>query len=524
MKTLEFFRTKLGHITCVIAIVGAAIFGTSATYEYLHFQKNKVFLNELSQKLLRRTELAADYAIIALNDADEKGLNKCELGSLTELSSLLFRRSNIKDIAILDRQGNVNCSVVSRFSASLSVDISNKKRFQTSNDQISFVDLELKDNGMIGIIWQFENYGLMALVNIDTLLFDIFPSKLRADSVSAIGFDADHPIGLRDSAIMQNMAAMRQNELISFATMSNRYPLRAELGATKQNLIAYSRENMAPIVFGGGIIGLIFGLLIAQLLSRPINPLHSIRKGIKNEEFVPYIQPLFDMKNRQIIGGEALMRWVKADGSIVPPSVFIPLAEDSGLIVPMTRSIIKQTLHQIGGALSQDRSMKISFNITPTDLVSDGFAGELDKLVEASSVLAKQVILEITERQQFEDVKLAIAVIEDLKSKGYRVALDDTGTGHNGLSYVQDLQANIMKIDKKFVDFISVDETGTEIIQMLVDLAKRMNMQTIAEGIETEDQARVLTKLGVDQGQGYLVAKPMPTDKFCDELRKQANG
>jgi sensor c-di-GMP phosphodiesterase-like protein len=419
-------------------------------------------------------------------------------------------------------QGNINCYVVSRFSSALPVDISNKKRFTTSNDQISFVDLELKDNGMIGIIWQFETYGLMALINIDTLLFDIFPSDWRADSISEIGFDKDHPIGLRDSTILENMVAMK-GELTSFATVSSRYPLRAELGVTEQKLIAHARENMAPILFGGSIIGLIFSLLIAQLLSRPTNPLHSIRQGIKNEEFVPYVQPLFDMKNRQIIRGEALMRWVKADGSIVPPTVFIPLAEDSGLIVPMTRSIIQQTLQQIGKDYAQDRSMKISFNITPTDLVSEGFVDELDNLVSASSVAVEQVILEITERQQFEDVNLAIAVIEELKSKGYRVALDDTGTGHNGLSYVQDLQADIMKIDKKFVDFIAIDETGTEIIQMLVDLAKRMKMQTIAEGIETEDQARILTKLGVDQGQGYLVAKPMPTNTFCDELRKQAN-
>ena len=163
MKHLDFFITKLGYVTIVVVIASAATFCTSATYEYLHLQQNKLYLDQLSQKLLRRTELAVDYTIIALNDADERGLNKCQLNTLSDLSSLLFSRSNIKDIAILDRQGNINCSVISRFSSASPVNISNKKRFITSNDQISFVDLELKDNGMIGVIWQFETYGLMAL-------------------------------------------------------------------------------------------------------------------------------------------------------------------------------------------------------------------------------------------------------------------------------------------------------------------------------------------------------------------------
>jgi sensor c-di-GMP phosphodiesterase-like protein len=510
----NFFKTKLGYFSVVLVLSISALFGTKVAYEYFHFKQNKTYLQDLSQRLLVRAELAADYAILALHEANVSAASTCDVESINRLSGILYSRGNIKDIAILDKAGNIRCTAIASESAVADFNLSEKKTFISLNENIKFLEIGTGKNGLIGISWQFENSGLMALINLDTLLFDVFPSDWRDNSVASIGFNSENPIGARDNAMAS------EKSLVTYSASSSRYPLFVELSVKKEQLITHQRGNELAFIVGGGILGIIFSLLVAQLLSRPDNPVTLIKRGIEGDEFIPFVQPLFDLKSRKIIGGEALMRWVKPDGEMIPPYKFIPIAEDSGLIVQMTRTIIKQTLEQVGDILNRDQSLKISFNIIPADLASDCFVNDLMSIVGCCNVRPEQIVLEITERQEIEDTKKTVEQIKILKDLGFRVALDDTGTGHNGLSYVQDLQADIIKIDKKFVDFIS-DDGGDEIVQILVQLAKRMKMETIAEGVETEKQAKILTKLGVDQGQGYLIAKPMPPEEFCAQVDKQ---
>lgn len=510
----NFLKTKLGYAAVVLVLSIAALLGTKVTYDYFHLKQNKSYLEDLNQRLLVRAELAADYAILTLHEANINSASTCSSESIESLSSILYTRGNIKDIAILDQAGNISCTVITNEAAITHFNQTDKKTFVSRNDNIKFLEAGRSEDGLIGISWQFEKSGMMALINLDTLLYDIFPSDWRDNSVASIGFDSENLIGTRASTI----AAL--NELVTYNASSSRYPLYVELSVKEEQLATHQRESETIVLIGGGILGLIFSLLVAQLLSRPANPVTLIKRGIADQEFIPYVQPLFDLKTRKIIGGEALMRWIKPNGDMVPPYKFIPIAEDSGLIVPMTRTIIRQTLNQVNDILQRDHSFKISFNIIPADLASDCFVKDLIEIVGSYNIRPEQIVLEITERQEIEDTKKTVEQIQILKALGFRVALDDTGTGHNGLSYVQDLQADIIKIDKKFVDFIS-DDGGDEIVQMLVHLAKRMKMETIAEGIETEEQARILTKLGVDQGQGYLVAKPMPPAEFCTQVNKQ---
>lgn len=511
----KFLRTKSGFGLIVITMGALACLLTKVSYDYLHLERNKVYLEQLSQRLLLRAELAADYAVISLNEADSQGYSNCSTQSFDKLVDMLYSRGNLKDFAVLGPMGMVKCSVLGGLRPDFLQDVSENQKFSTLNDDIEFIKMGEEHQGQIGVNWQFDGYSILAVMNIDALLFDIFPADWRDNSIAKISFDDSNLIGTRVKQTENSDV-----EYFGYMAKSQRYPLMTDLSVSKPALAAHNRQSEGVILWGGTIIGLVFGLLLAQILGRPENPIAEISRAIDNDEFVPFVQPLFDLQNRKIIGGEALTRWIKADGSLVPPSKFIDLAEDSGLIVPMTRSIIRQTLHQVGNILELDRSLKIAFNITPDDLLSDGFSAQMLSLVKGSKVHAQQIVFEITERQEIGNSDKAKQVIDALKKLGFRVALDDTGTGHNGLSYIQDLQADIIKIDKKFVDFVA-DGEGNYIVEMLVRLAKRMKMQTVAEGIETEDQAMALQKLGVDQGQGYLVAKPMPPVEFCEQLAKQ---
>ncbi len=128
----------------------------------------------------------------------------------------------------------------------------------------------------------------------------------------------------------------------------------------------------------------------------------------------------------------------------------------------------------------------------------------------------EQIIIEITERQPFEDILSAEIVIQKLRELGFVMSLDDTGTGHNGLSYVQNLGVDILKIDKHFVDLVGIDRVATKIVEMLVHLSYELNISTVAEGIETSAQLTVLKEMGVDKGQGYLIAKPLTPKMFME--------
>jgi c-di-GMP phosphodiesterase len=241
---------------------------------------------------------------------------------------------------------------------------------------------------------------------------------------------------------------------------------------------------------------------------------------LARQEFKPYYQPTFDLRTGDISGCEALARWVRADGSIVPPLSFIPLAETSGRIEPMTWQILATALRELQPRLRDDKYFKLSVNIVPRHMVSDGFVETLRRVVAGTKVSARQIVLEVTERAELPDLNQAAAVVKQLRELGFRVAMDDVGVGHSGLSQIKALGANTIKIDKFFVDTITQDEAAATIIGMLVRLARELHMSVIAEGIETPEQMQALLACGVEEGQGYLVSPPLPFAKFNEFLER----
>jgi c-di-GMP phosphodiesterase len=209
---------------------------------------------------------------------------------------------------------------------------------------------------------------------------------------------------------------------------------------------------------------------------------------------------------------------VHRDGSVTPPMNFIPLAESSGRIERITWQILALALKEMHQRLAADKYFTMSVNITPRHLLSEGFVDRLRHEVWGSGVAARQITLEVTEREAFPDLEQAAAVIEALREHGFKVALDDVGVGHSGLSQIKRLGVDTMKIDKFFVDTIAQDGSVATIVEMLVRLAAKLRMNVIAEGIETAEQRQALLACGVESGQGYLVSPPLPFAKFEEFL------
>ena len=205
-----------------------------------------------------------------------------------------------------------------------------------------------------------------------------------------------------------------------------------------------------------------------QVVARPKNPVAELDRALAAREFEPYLQPIFNLHTGAIVGCEILARWLRSDGTVIPPSRFIQLAESSGRIEPITWQIVSAALGELQPRLKLDKAFQVYVNIVPRHIMAPGFVDRLRAIVAAAKVSPRQIVLEITERDELEDLARAASVIAELREYGFKVAIDDVGVGHSGLSQVQRLGANILKIDKFFVDSLGRDSTADAVVRMLV--------------------------------------------------------
>jgi EAL domain-containing protein (putative c-di-GMP-specific phosphodiesterase class I) len=192
----------------------------------------------------------------------------------------------------------------------------------------------------------------------------------------------------------------------------------------------------------------------------------------------------------------------------VLPGAFIPLAESSGLIRAMTRDLMRHVCAEAGTALGKRPGMKISLNFAGKLFSDQSIVKDVRKIFSASSIKLLRVVLEVTERDPIKNFTEARQVIAALQGLGVRIAIDDFGTGHGGLSYMLRLGVDIIKIDKMFVDAIGTDRNSTTIVETLIDLARNMRMDVVAEGVENFEQVVHLRELGIRSAQGYVFAPP----------------
>ncbi|EOC1519115.1 EAL domain-containing protein [Cronobacter turicensis] len=259
--------------------------------------------------------------------------------------------------------------------------------------------------------------------------------------------------------------------------------------------------------------GILFSIAIAfwllRLLRRLQSPRYRLQDGIKNNELVMHYQPIIRLADGRPTGAEALIRWPQPDGSMLTPDIFIPLAEQTGLIGPLTRRIVHNVLTDLGDWLRAHPQQHISINISAFDLHDPHFVDMFSQALAQHGVAPHQLALEITERG-FADPALSGPVIARLRAAGHKIYIDDFGTGYSSLSYLEDLDVDILKIDKSFVDALEYKTVTPHIIEM----AKTLRLEMVAEGVESESQALWLRQHGVQYAQGWLYSKALPAEVF----------
>jgi diguanylate cyclase (GGDEF)-like protein len=246
--------------------------------------------------------------------------------------------------------------------------------------------------------------------------------------------------------------------------------------------------------------------------------------AVERGELSMHYQPIISLKDGSLTGFEALLRWNHHKLGFIPPAKFVPIAENTGLIIPITNWILSETCRRIAEwqKLSfATRELMVSVNISGKHLSNTSLISDVKRALSESGLAPSSLKLEITESAAMENATRTIEILKTLKDLGVRLSIDDFGTGYSSLSYLHRFPVDTLKIDRSFVNSVGENGEDSEILQTIVSLAKNLKMRVIAEGIETESQLNILKNLGCDYGQGYLMSKPLPKDAMEELLHQK---
>jgi len=240
-----------------------------------------------------------------------------------------------------------------------------------------------------------------------------------------------------------------------------------------------------------------------------------LRRAIERRELGVHYQPIVGMESGRVMGFEALLRWNHPRHGQMAPGQFLRVAEETGLIVPIDRWVIRQACHQMviwNDMYGTDHPFWMSVNVSGKHFTDTSLPGLVAEVCDETGVQGKSLRLELTESVLMDDVELAKATLNELKSLGVRISIDDFGTGYSCLSSLHRFPIDTLKIDRSFVSQMHMTAENSEIVRTIVELAKNLNMKVVAEGVETPDQFADLRALDCDFGQGFLFSKPAPSE------------
>ncbi|QIC87996.1 cyclic di-GMP phosphodiesterase [Serratia liquefaciens] len=350
-----------------------------------------------------------------------------------------------------------------------------------------------------------EDTGVLATLDIALMPYQLFTSRPeRAPAIAII---------LGDRALTSfspNLMPVNQ--------LPNEKADRISIAGTPMTILFYNQKltpnDIRLTLMGSLVLSLMIGVLCYYMLLLRQSPERALMRGIKRNEFFIEYQPVFHTQSGTIGGLEALIRWQHPIEGRIPPDLFIPYAESEGLIVPLTRHLfrlIAEDAPKLATALPQ--GAKLGLNISPSHLSAPTFHHDVYELLAQLPGDYFTLVFEITERGMVEESN-ALAEFDWLHQQGIEIAIDDFGTGHSALIYLERFSMDYLKIDRGFVNSIGQDTVTAPVLDAVISLAKKLKMQTVAEGVETAEQVSFLQEQDVNFMQGYYYSRPLSIDNF----------
>jgi diguanylate cyclase (GGDEF)-like protein len=250
----------------------------------------------------------------------------------------------------------------------------------------------------------------------------------------------------------------------------------------------------------------------------------SLRRALEREEFVVYYQPKIDADSRKITGVEALVRWRHPELGMISPAEFIPLAEETGVIVPLGDWVLQQACTEMRKLIEQGFDLSVAVNFSLRQLHQDALVDRVQKILEETGLSGSHLHLEITESSLMRDMNTAIETLTDLRDLGIRISLDDFGTGYSSFGHLKRLPIDVLKIDRSFIRDVTTDADDASLTMAMISLAHNLRLKVVAEGVEDEDQVRFLDLLRCDEYQGYYFSRPLPLEGLVSLLSNNGSG
>ena len=269
---------------------------------------------------------------------------------------------------------------------------------------------------------------------------------------------------------------------------------------------------------GGGIYKVFDQASMGTRSSERLQIEADLRKGLERDELEVHYQPFYSLDEERIVGAEALVRWRHPRNGLISPERFIPMAEETGLILPLGRYVLDQACRQVRSIRERLRvDLPISINLSPRQFQESGLLAQVAAALDATGLPPELLMFEITETMVMKDLSGAREVMKKLNRLGVRLAIDDFGTGHSSLAYLKQFPVHEVKMDRTFIQGVADSPVDSAIVRTVIDLANAIGISTLAEGVETENQVAELKMLGCDVGQGFYFSRPLRTEEF-DEL------
>ncbi|MCE1235717.1 MAG: EAL domain-containing protein [Hyphomicrobiales bacterium] len=501
----------------VIAIAMAVVIGVAPLLLgrlILHAHADRFGRDEIAAVAARQAERAERVlaeAVSVLREADRAGLTTCRPNDLALLGEKAARSQFLRRIGVVDGGGLPMCfdpPPASRRGAALF------KPDPARPVTIALLDPEAVPDAVKGT----AVVGWRTAADVH-LVAEISPSMLDLDG------GADYLRGARSVVVKvgdgewwsSGIRPTKSEDEIATEIRSDYFPLTVRVATSRAALLELVRPLEATLAIGSVASTVVLIGFALWLFRKPTSEVDDeIVVALRRSEFEPYFQPVVNIDTGLIEGCEMLVRWIRADGTMISPGAFMSYVETSGHVFEMTRLLMRKSAVQLGALYSENPELKLSINLFAGHFDDRRIVEDIIEIYGDGPIAYDQLVFEVTERYPLRDVPQARRIIAELHGLGCRVALDDTGTGHGGLAYIQQLGIDIVKIDKMFVDAMGADLGASTIVDVLVELANSLDMGVVAEGVETQEQLERLRGKGVTSAQGYVFAPALPHKAFID--------
>lgn len=302
------------------------------------------------------------------------------------------------------------------------------------------------------------------------------------------------------------------------AVHSGLYPFSVEYpGIRSIPLALYLHEGALSLLLSA-LLGTTMATALWLVIFRRRTLYEELHRAVRKGEIVPWYQPIVDASTGRMAGVEVLARWKKPDGTVLSPAIFIAEAENSDLIVTLTRHLMECAARELPPLLSDQPQWHIGFNVTHTHILETGFITECQTFMSAFPPDSISLTIELTERERFDSSEEMRNRLKRLNTAKVTIALDDFGTGYANMEYLSEIPMDVIKIDRVFVSRIGQGYMAEQLLLSLFEMARALNMEIVAEGVETEAQANWLKERGVSWQQGYFYSPPVPLNKLKKHL------